>query len=135
MSFARFIGQIVVVGGQVVARAFAQALRQEFRSGASVRQNVAETAKKTTGTRTVVSNSFTGMNLQEAKQILNVDRLDPELIQRNYDHLFKLNDKAKGGSFYLQSKVYRAKERLDMELRNENVQTESKDETNSESTS
>jgi import inner membrane translocase subunit TIM16 len=29
--------------------------------------------------------------------------------------LFKVNDKAVGGSFYLQSKVVRAKERLEME--------------------
>lgn len=28
-----------------------------------------------------------------------------------------MNDKSKGGSFYLQSKVFRAKERLDEELR------------------
>lgn len=27
-----------------------------------------------------------------------------------------MNDKAKGGSFYLQSKVFRAKERIDQEL-------------------
>jgi len=55
--------------------------------------------------------------VQEAKQILNVQDLDQELIQKNYDHLFKINEKKVGGSFYLQSKVVRAKERLDEELR------------------
>lgn len=59
------------------------------------------------------------MTLEEAKDILNVDKLEPELVQKNYDHLFKVNDKTKGGSFYLQSKVYRAKERLDQEMKNE----------------
>jgi import inner membrane translocase subunit TIM16 len=33
-----------------------------------------------------------------------------------------LNDKKKGGSFYLQSKVYRAKERLDEELKVKGIQ-------------
>ncbi|NWH49428.1 TIM16 translocase, partial [Fregata magnificens] len=58
-----------------------------------------------------------GVSLQEAQQILNVSNLNPEEIQKNYDHLFKVNDKSVGGSFYLQSKVVRAKERLDEELR------------------
>jgi mitochondrial import inner membrane translocase subunit TIM16 len=31
--------------------------------------------------------------------------------------LFGVNDKAKGGSFYLQSKIFRAKERIDEELK------------------
>ncbi|XP_065829374.1 mitochondrial import inner membrane translocase subunit tim16-like [Oscarella lobularis] len=125
MSFARFIAQVVVVGGQVVARAFAQALRQEFRSGASVRQKAAESGKSGGGRKTAVANSYSGMTLQEAKQILNVDRLDSEFIQKRYDHLFKINDKASGGSFYLQSKVYRAKERIDMEMQNEKEKVES----------
>lgn len=31
--------------------------------------------------------------------------MDVKHIQERYDHLFNVNDKAKGGSFYLQSKV------------------------------
>lgn len=42
---------------------------------------------------------------------------DVEKVKKQYEHLFNLNDKAKGGSFYLQSKIYRAKERLDQELK------------------
>ena len=34
---------------------------------------------------------------------------------QHYEHLFKCNDQAAGGSFYLQSKVVRAKERFEME--------------------
>jgi mitochondrial import inner membrane translocase subunit TIM16 len=45
------------------------------------------------------------MTLEEAKQILNVSDLDATKIQEKYDHLFKLNDKSNGGSFYIQSKV------------------------------
>lgn len=55
-------------------------------------------------------------------QILNVNsNLDPEEIKKSYDHLFVVNDKSKGGSFYLQSKVFRAKERLEEELKNRNL--------------
>ena len=44
--------------------------------------------------------------LQEAKQILHVDNVtDLEKVTKHYEHLFQVNDKAKGGSFYLQSKV------------------------------
>ncbi len=35
--------------------------------------------------------------------------------KQNYDHLFNANDPSKGGSFYIQSKVVRAKERFDLE--------------------
>lgn len=56
------------------------------------------------------------MSLEEACQILNVTKeADLTKLTKNYDHLFNANDPAKGGSFYLQSKVVRAKERLEME--------------------
>lgn len=62
-----------------------------------------------------------GITLEEATQILNVNsKLDPEEITKNFDHLFVMNDKSKGGSFYLQSKVFRAKERLEEELKAQN---------------
>ena len=35
---------------------------------------------------------------------------------QRYTKLFEANDPKKGGSFYLQSKIYRAKEALDTEL-------------------
>ena len=35
---------------------------------------------------------------------------------QRYDKLFQLNDPKKGGSFYLQSKIYRSKEVLDSEF-------------------
>ena len=67
------------------------------------------------------------MTLEEAQQILNVEKLDPEEIKKKYEHLFAVNDKAKGGSFYLQSKVYRAKERLDEELKGVKKELEDKE--------
>jgi import inner membrane translocase subunit TIM16 len=46
------------------------------------------------------------MSLEEAKQILNIKELDENILKERYDHLFNANDKSKGGSFYLQSKVF-----------------------------
>ena len=44
-----------------------------------------------------------GLTLDEAKQILNVENLkDVEAINKSYEHLFAVNEKAKGGSFYIQ---------------------------------
>lgn len=57
-----------------------------------------------------------GITLEEAQQILNVTKLEAAEVEEKYNHLFNVNDKAKGGSFYLQSKVFRAKERIDHEL-------------------
>ena len=91
-------------------------------SGNQKTEQAAETAKM-------------GLTVDEAKEILNVSELKPEEIEKNYQHLFAVNDKAKGGSFYLQSKVsvdlsevrpdnemlkiqvVRAKERLDTEVK------------------
>ena len=54
------------------------------------------------------------MTMEEAKQILNIEKdITREDLDKNFQHLFDCNDKKKGGSFYLQSKVVRAKERLD----------------------
>ena len=54
----------------------------------------------------VVLKSLLLLSLQEAKQVLNLEDLkDFERLQKNYDHLFAVNDKSKGGSFYIQSKV------------------------------
>lgn len=63
-------------------------------------------------------NCFPGMTLEEAKQILNVEDLkNVENITKSYEHLFNVNERSKGGSFYIQSKVFRAKERLDHEIK------------------
>ncbi|XP_030572122.1 mitochondrial import inner membrane translocase subunit Tim16 [Drosophila novamexicana] len=112
---AKYIAQIIVLGGQAIGRAFAKALKQEIAASQ-------EAAKRAGGGRqgdqSAESNLRTGMTLEEAKQILNVEDLKSvDSIVKNYEHLFNVNDRAKGGSFYLQSKVFRAKERLDHELK------------------
>ncbi|XP_031733589.1 coronin-7-like isoform X4 [Anarrhichthys ocellatus] len=110
-EWAKYLAQIIVMGAQVVGRAFARALQQEIAAS-----QAAAKARNSAGQHSAAASSITGMSLQEAQQILNISTLTPEEIQKNYEHLFKSNDKSVGGSFYLQSKVVRAKERLDEEL-------------------
>ena len=96
------IAQLVMAAGQVVTKAFTNAVRQEIRmsqeaakarySGQQNSAQAAETAKM-------------GMTVEEAMMILNVEKMDAEAIEKNYEHLFKVNEKKTGGSFYLQSKV------------------------------
>ncbi|XP_053326633.1 mitochondrial import inner membrane translocase subunit TIM16 [Spea bombifrons] len=109
---AKYLAQIVVMGAQVVGRAFARALRQEFAASRAA----AEARGGRAGKESAAASSLSGISIQEAQQILNISKMTPEEIQKNYDHLFKVNDKSVGGSFYLQSKVVRAKERLDQEI-------------------
>ncbi|KAL5282418.1 hypothetical protein ACFFRR_005520 [Megaselia abdita] len=111
---AKYLAQLIVLSGQIIGKAFAKAVRQEIRMSQ-------EAAKRAGGGRqgdnSAASNSKTGLTLEEAKDILNVRELESETIQKNFEHLFKVNDKSRGGSFYLQSKVFRAKERVDYELK------------------
>ena len=70
------------------------------------------------GTASAAESLRSGMTLEEACEILNITSADIygadfEKLHKSYEHLFAVNEKAKGGSFYLQSKVVRAKERID----------------------
>lgn len=60
--------------------------------------------------------------IDEAYKVLNVKpaqgaEVDLELVAQRYKKLFETNDPKKGGSFYLQSKVHRARERIEAEAR------------------
>ncbi|XP_039491577.1 mitochondrial import inner membrane translocase subunit Tim16 [Drosophila teissieri] len=112
---AKYIAQIIVLGAQAVGRAFTKALRQEI---AASQEAARRAGGGKQGDKSAESNLRTGMTLEEAKQILNID--DPknvDAIIKNYEHLFQVNERSKGGSFYIQSKVFRAKERLDHEIK------------------
>ncbi|CAG9822439.1 unnamed protein product [Phaedon cochleariae] len=65
-----------------------------------------------------ISETAEQMTLNEAKLVLHVDRCSPEEMEERFLHLFEVNKKENGGSFYLQSKVVRAKERIELEMRN-----------------
>ncbi|XP_061740819.1 coronin-7 isoform X3 [Nerophis ophidion] len=120
-EWAKYLAQVIVMGVQVVGRAFVRALRQEFAES----QAAARARGSSAGQHSAAATSISGMSLTEAQQILNAFSLNAEEIQKNYEHLFKVNSTAVGGSFYLQSKVFRAKERLDEEL---NIEAQQKGE-------
>ncbi|CAH0553385.1 unnamed protein product [Brassicogethes aeneus] len=56
------------------------------------------------------------ISLSEAKRIINVENIEKEEIDKKYEYLYNANSPKKGGSFYLQSKVFRAREKLYQEL-------------------
>lgn len=108
----RLVSQVVVTGARVFGRAFAEAYKQASATGKY------KAVKGNGGS----SFSSSGLTLDEACKILNVK--PPQGGETNLEHmmerfkkLFDLNDPQKGGSFYLQSKILRARERIEMELR------------------
>lgn len=109
---ARFIAQIIIVGTQVVAKAFARAVRQEMQASQEAARRLGNQRSRAER----LNNLKHGLSLDEAKQILNIEDLNKEEINKRYEFLFKVNDKERGGSFYLQSKIVRAKERLEHEF-------------------
>lgn len=110
---AKYIAQLIVAGTQVVGRAFARAIKQEIEASQQAAQRLGNSRSEGKTRSERVANIKMGISLEEAKQILNVKELTKEEIEDNYQHLFKANEKT---SLYLQSKVVRAKERLDHEL-------------------
>ena len=109
--------QIVLTGTRVFGRAFAEAYRQAAASS----KYAAEARKGNTGATNTFSSS--GLTLEEACKILNVKppngagETTGEVVMERFKKLFDLNDPKKGGSFYLQSKILRARERIEMEMR------------------
>ncbi|KAL8995617.1 MAG: hypothetical protein Q9169_004691 [Polycauliona sp. 2 TL-2023] len=114
----RIITQAVVVGARVFGRAFAEAYRQ-----ASASSKYASSAAGGSSSSTS-SNNFvsSGLTLDEACKILNVKppqggKANMEDTIERFKRLFDVNDPTKGGSFYLQSKILRARERIELEVR------------------
>lgn len=86
-------------------------------SAASSYQRAQAKAGNTTGGASLSS----GMTLDEACKILDVKppaggQADIEQVLARYKKLFDTNEPENGGSFYLQSKIVRAKERFEREL-------------------
>ncbi|TKY73404.1 Mitochondrial import inner membrane translocase subunit tim16 [Spatholobus suberectus] len=105
MQAAKIFANLIVTGGGILARAFVQAYRQAL-ANASKNFVAQETIQNT------ICRASKGMTEQEARQILGVTEETPwEEIVEQYGSLFENN--AKSGSFYLQSKVHRAKECLE----------------------
>ncbi|XP_061353867.1 mitochondrial import inner membrane translocase subunit PAM16 like 2-like [Gastrolobium bilobum] len=102
---SKILANLIVMGGGILARAVVQAYRQAL-ANASKNGVAQETIQNT------IRRAGKVMTEQEARQILGVTEETPwEEIAKKYDTLFENN--AKNGSFYLQSKVHRAKECLE----------------------
>ncbi|KAL1976879.1 hypothetical protein VTN31DRAFT_3161 [Thermomyces dupontii] len=112
----RIVTQIVITGARVFGRAFAEAYKQ---AAASSRYAAEMRKGNVTGASTYASH---GLTLDEACKILNVKppqagETNMEVVTERFKKLFDMNDPKKGGSFYLQSKILRARERIEMEIR------------------
>ena len=100
----------------MVSRAFTEAYKQ-----ASASSQYAKQAGSTGGS---AANNLTshGLTMDEACKILNVSppregKMDMQNMVSRFKRMFDQNNPEKGGSFYLQSKVLRARERIELEMR------------------
>jgi len=111
-----------VMGAGIVSRAFVQAYQQaaaQAKAGGGAKA-AQEAAKRTLRKQ---------MPEDEAMKILNF-KTKPKTMEEviaQYDKYFKTNDPKKGGSFYLQSKIYRAKETLENSLKEADASSTSKE--------
>ncbi|KAI1436532.1 Pam16-domain-containing protein [Xylaria sp. CBS 124048] len=113
----RIITQIVLTGSRVLGRAFTEAFKQ-----AQASSNYARAQAKINPNAPVGRGRMGAMTLDEACKVLNVKspqgaQTNMEEVMERFKKLFDANDPQKGGSFYLQSKVLRARERIEAEVR------------------
>ncbi|KIJ67751.1 hypothetical protein HYDPIDRAFT_107238 [Hydnomerulius pinastri MD-312] len=141
MSAPKIIVQIVLTGAQIFGKALFEAGRQAVKNAKHTPQgalgsDVAGVRNATSGSATDKLTREHRMTLDEAHLILNIKRGEAmENVLKNYEHLFKVNSPkpapdppatgARTGkqpappthSHYLQSKVVRARERIEAETR------------------
>ena len=107
MSWQKIVAQVVITGSQIIGKAFLTAYRQAA-------ANAGKDAVKAAGG--VVRRGQ--MTESEALEILNVKKLPDgdlpprEELEAYYVKYFEANDPKNGGSYYLQSKFFRANEFL-----------------------
>ncbi|VDK52459.1 unnamed protein product, partial [Cylicostephanus goldi] len=131
MELLQYFRQVVLAAGEAVAKALTRAVREEIRqSQQAAARHATQTGQSASEAReSANANARMGISLEESLKILDVKPpIDPDEVAKKYEHLFEINDKTKGGSFYLQSKVYRAKERIDEELRRQGIEVKQKTE-------
>jgi len=104
---AQFFARLVANAAMIVARTGVRAFLEAYQSvqGGAASKSAADTANSLLSRR--------AMTEKEARKILHLkDFASSEEVTRQFDYLFSATD-GKDGSFYLQSKVVRAKECLD----------------------
>ncbi|KOS19990.1 Mitochondrial import inner membrane translocase subunit TIM16 [Escovopsis weberi] len=116
----KFVITAFLTGSRILGRSFMAAYKQAQASSQYQRAQVKAGNASASGRASLSS----GMTLDEACRILNVKapsgggngQAGIEEVLERYKRLFDANDPEKGGSFYLQSKIVRAKERLEAEI-------------------
>mmetsp|Transcript_4005 Transcript_4005/g.6802 ORF Transcript_4005/g.6802 Transcript_4005/m.6802 type:complete len:124 (-) Transcript_4005:305-676(-) len=100
---AKIIAQLVIQGFSILTRATFTAYQQALKN-----------AKNGGAASTATAVIRRKMDVGEAYQVLNLERsvVDKAEIEEVYQKFFKANDPKDGGSFYLQSKIFRAKEAI-----------------------
>jgi mitochondrial import inner membrane translocase subunit TIM16 len=112
----RILTQIVITGSRILGRAFTEAYKQ---AQASSKYAVAAAKDNPQALHNL---SSSGLTLDEACKILNVKppqggKANMENVYERFKRLYDLNEPKQGGSFYLQSKILRARERIELEVR------------------
>ncbi|TFY83607.1 hypothetical protein EWM64_g399 [Hericium alpestre] len=136
MSAPKILIQILITGTQIFGKALYEAGKQAARNAkhrpqGGISSDVAGVGNATSGSITDKLTREHRMTIDEAHLILNAKREEKlEQILKNYEHLFKANSPpapqkpAPGAranppfhSHYLQSKVIRARERIEAEAK------------------
>eukprot|EP00536_Pseudo-nitzschia_multiseries_P006010 jgi/Psemu1/192121/e_gw1.123.73.1 len=105
--FARILAQVIVPVVAVLARAIPAAYGQALSNARKAGVDAQEAAAPVFGKTISRSEALMVLNLTE-EQV----QADPEVVRQQFEKYFEANDVSKGGSFYLQSKIYRAHELL-----------------------
>lgn len=110
-AFSSSLIRIVYQGTKIAYKSLYKSLIEEIESSREAARNRYAPINSTAS-----SKSKDEITLNEAMRILNVDKLDSKQISKLFKHLFEINGKNAGSSFYLQSKIFRAKEKIDLEI-------------------
>ncbi|KAJ2860369.1 mitochondrial import inner membrane translocase subunit TIM16 [Coemansia aciculifera] len=113
---------MLMTGTRIVGRAFGDAYKQASANSAAARAAAGNMKASEDGDRMTKA---AGITVDESAKILNIkDVEDKEEMTKKFEHLFGANDPKQGGSIYLQSKVIRARERIEMHWAQEILKAE-----------
>mmetsp|Transcript_12668 Transcript_12668/g.12460 ORF Transcript_12668/g.12460 Transcript_12668/m.12460 type:complete len:151 (+) Transcript_12668:360-812(+) len=141
---ARILAQIIVPVVAVLARAIPAAYGQALNNAKKAGVDASEAAVPVFGKRISRSEALQVLNItlnkksrgqqqqqQQGEQTTTAEEtLDPILIKKQYERYFEANDVKNGGSFYLQSKIFRANELLLQEFQQQEKQQRKDSDTN-----
>lgn len=122
---ARVLVQAAVMGVSILARALPAAYGAALQNA---RKNGGATAAEAAKGGSILGRKT--MSIDEAIQVLNIggkEAVTAEAVQKQYDKYFSANSVDNGGSFYLQSKIYRAKEQLDEFIKEKQMEERNND--------